>query len=1360
MDLSLLHIDDQTLSPPAVTESQTRDLDNLTLHMKSAYESGIEIVSDLSDPTDKSTDPLSNVSKCLFQEKSTNSDCVKPLSYSYKMSDCFSLCSEPVPKDDDLRVHGYLSSSDPVPLLPHFSNDLIPASPEIYTEHESTLSFPVIEENTTPQPFGAMSSTLGSLREQPVNETLPSSSSEYSQAMHLLRSLSHQSDSLESDTGIAPMSELYIFESETKDFILSPSVDSQEIKCSEYPSLLQTEGKEADRDCDTHVMMCDSAEVVTQCHQGSTDVWTMANYESDVSQRTGLRPPAVDARVAGLMSVNDARQGKAEVSGFTTQTRQTNSPIELWLDACQYLAGEDKEDRDVLDKTDHSVMQEELSAISELSFPSGETQVSGYNPDGRLDRIGWSSDDTKGWGPPAEMWSSVDSWASALSDWPGIFMAPPEDITAVFTEIGAEIDALTQVLSEVNTHTDTGTSTEEQSQELQTQPQMGVQDQPPESFVLCGQSCLSLCVNAAGLERQNRERTHSVGSFCDSTLSTQENKEPAKIHKSKAENSSCHGHKQSSMASSVATLASPGGHGIDVTADALIPPSISSSSVLDHSHFGGYTDSLESDIFISNDEVPIVLKITEDSDLEGQIAPGELMTEQPFRDGVCEVTEENRISQPLLVAKKEATRSCGPAKVDGEETQDSTDPHFLTTHTWTNSHVPGVATQPDLHIIVSTHVSSDTTADLDRARQVEPPWGSPKFIMPLAPLSISSSLICQTSLDRDQTCAKGSLNNNGGISCDQVQPCHLWTTCDGITDKPSLESDKELIHKKKNTTDSAEKSSPEGLVFYTGDTAECFQIERKTIIEDINDISGELSNLAVVSADHCMISEKERVAFITLDLNDASVPSTAKPTATAIKSHRAELSHTAEKMPHKTHKTPSEGRTRSKKDKPTSHYHGAQASKKQENLPHHVPTPQTCKQKETHHLPGENHTSQNTTVGPKDKEDKLVIETSMAAEKATNKPHGKKKKKQGQTATGIKGVGEPLVEVENGAKPKTAKGWIDTFESKLGAKPGKPQKDSDHSDSTEKKQPGAKPSQAEEAPHHTEHKNHQPKNFTSPLADDVIKRRRLSENKFGKIVNVLESKLPKPDVSIQAKGQVPKLDLAAPRKKAYSEVVKQKLVPPKEDPKVVQPIQAMSVSGSPQSLCLWCQFAAVFTNYTVTWSRDSTVLSEIKRSAGDESRVSLTISYASHKDLGKYHCRLSSLHGSVTLDYLLTYEVLSEIVIPPSPKTTPSEPVDVGNEEEDVQFSKLIFRDDFLSDQFFGENHLISIITEKAHFGEGMHRRAFRTKLQGGQVPLLLPGHSCVLKVHNAISYGTKNNDELIQKNFNLAVEVQTQHLP
>ncbi|KAM7392715.1 hypothetical protein PAMA_007711 [Pampus argenteus] len=587
--------------------------------------------------------------------------------------------------------------------------------------------------------------------------------------------------------------------------------------------------------------------------------------------------------------------------------------------------------------------------------------------------------------------------------------------------------------------------------------------------------------------------------------------------------------------------------------------------------------------------------------------------------------------------------------------------------------------------------------------------------MPLAPLSISSSLVCRTNLERDPTCAKRSLDNNKGFSCDHIHPDGLWPASDGSTDTPPLEGDKELIHKKENTTDSAVKSSPEGQVdLYIGDTSEL--IKRKTIEE----------------------------------INDTFVSRATKPVATAVQSQRAELNRKpAEKMPHKTHKTTSEGKTRSKKDKSAGHYHGPQASKKQEN----IPAMQTGKQKETHPLPGENPIIQDTAARPEDKEDKLVIETDVVAEKAANKPHGKKKKKHGQNATGVKSVGEPLVEVENGAKPKSAKGRIDMFEAKLDAKAVKPQKDSDHSDATDNKQPEAKPSQVEEPYHPTQQKDRQPKNITSPLKDDVIKRRRLSKGKFGKIVSVLESKLPKPDNSIQATGEAPTIDVGATRKKAYSEVVKQKTITPKEDPKVVQPIQAVSVSGDPQSLCLWCQFAAVFTNYTVTWSREGTVLSEVKRSAGDESRVSLTISNASHKDLGKYQCQLTSLHGSVTLDYLLTYEALSEIVIPPSPKTISSAPVVMGHEEEDIIFSRLMFREDFLSDQYFGENHPVSIVTEKEHFGEGMHRRAFRTKLQQGQVSLLLPGHSCVLKVHNAISYGTKNNDELIQKNFTLAVE-------
>uniref|UniRef100_A0A7N8Y928 non-specific serine/threonine protein kinase n=1 Tax=Mastacembelus armatus TaxID=205130 RepID=A0A7N8Y928_9TELE len=1258
MDLSRFCTDDQTQSPSGLTDGQTRDLDaHSLLHSRTentlpAYPTGTETVSDFSDPTDKSTEPLANVSKCLLsQETGTNSDCSKPSSFSYNTSECFSFNSEPALKE--FRVHGCFGPSKPILPLPHLSHEIISPPPQTYTKHESGLSFSVTQDNITSQPLGDVSSVPGGLLEPPVSELLSSHiiSSEHIEDTDLKRLLLSESDSLEHDAAIAPVSDLYIFESETQDFVLSRNVDPWEIKCPECWPLSQTGKKEAHGSSDTHVLMCDSSDMATHCHYNATQERAMVDYESDGIQHIVLKPPAANACE---MSINDVGEGKAEVTGLTHQPWRNDSPTELWLDACQYLAGEDNEDKDAMG---HSLVQGALSATSDLSFLPGEIQGSGYNPEGSYG-IGWFKDDTRSWGPPVERWSSVDSWASALSDWTGIITAPPEDITAAFTEIGAEIDALTQALAKDDTYIET--------------------------------DCLSLCVTAEGPERQDGAVSQSVESVCDSTPTKQGEKESKKIQGSQTEWSPRATDWPSSMSSSSATAASRGG-GADVTDVPLIPVS----------------------------------------------------TSYPIGDGLCEVTDEHSISQLGLVVEQE--EKVGPVGTDVKGTKSSPDLHLLTTHSLTNSQVRVEDTQPDLDFTVLTRSSPDLYPDIDGTCQVEPRCGSPKFVIPLAPLSISSSLVCQTSssLEGDQTCAKRSLNDNTELCCDHVQPCVPQPTSDGITDKPSLEGDEELIHKKKNTPD----SSPEEQCKHTDATSECFFTGRKTILEDVYELSRELSNLAVVPADHFIISEKNRVACITLDLNDPFVSRAAKPMSIKVQSVKTELNKKIEKMPHKTHKNISESKTRSKKDKSGGHHHHhhhtAQASKKQENVspPVSAQQQQTCKQQDTL-LTGENHTSEYTPAGFESKDDKLVIETSVEADKAHSKPHGKKKKKHGLNAT--PGKSSPLVEVENGAKPKSAKGRIDMFEAKLGAKAGEAKKSSEQSDVAEKKpqQLEAKASQEEKPPHHTGHKDHQPNDFTNPLKDDVIKRRRLSGQKFTKIVSILESKLTNADVSAKVKGEESKVDTGATHKKSYSEVVKQK-TPPKEDIKVVQPVQAVSVSGDPQSLCLWCQFAAVTSDHSVTWSREGTVLAEIKRSAGDESRASFTITNASHKDLGKYQCQLSSLHGSFTLDYLLTYEGIKH----------DSTPVVVGAEEEDVHCSRLMFKEDFLSDQYFGDNHPASIITEKVHFGEGMHRRAFRTKLQAGEIPLLEPGHPCVLKVHNAISYGTKNNDELIQKNFSLAVE-------
>lgn len=91
---------------------------------------------------------------------------------------------------------------------------------------------------------------------------------------------------------------------------------------------------------------------------------------------------------------------------------------------------------------------------------------------------------------------------------------------------------------------------------------------------------------------------------------------------------------------------------------------------------------------------------------------------------------------------------------------------------------------------------------------------------------------------------------------------------------------------------------------------------------------------------------------------------------------------------------------------------------------------------------------------------------------------------------------------------------------------------------------------------------------------------------------------------------------------------------------------------------------------------------------------------------------------------------------------------------EEIEFSQLIFREDFLRDSYFGGRLHGQIATEELHFGEGVHRRAFRSKVLRGLTPVFKPGHACVLKVHNAVAYGARNNEELIQRNYRLAAQV------
>lgn len=553
-----------------------------------------------------------------------------------------------------------------------------------------------------------------------------------------------------------------------------------------------------------------------------------------------------------------------------------------------------------------------------------------------------------------------------------------------------------------------------------------------------------------------------------------------------------------------------------------------------------------------------------------------------------------RRSSPPLVrsAEEETQRNSTPVELDCEETH----LHSCGAQTLTKSCVSGVHAQPFPHR--NGQVSPDASPDLFvPACHLEPRRESPQFITLLAPLGAGSSHVSQTSSG-----LRKSVNVNTDLSCGHEQR--------PTPDRIGVE-DEALIHIK----DTVKNPPPEGQLDL--DTAQSFFTERKPTAENIQALGRELSSLAAVPGDRFVISEEKRLAVFTLDIDDPFVSSTLP----GVPSVKPEKRGKADTMPHKTHKSTTESKARPKKDKPAGHQGGPQTSKKEDLLSHHVSA-----QQEGQIGHKEKCSSKCTLARCEDKEVKPLTENT---EKASNRSHGKKKKKHAQHAqhaAGTRSVGEPLADVENEAKPKTTKGRVDAFEAKLSLRAGNIQKDSDRSCHAEKKpsKPEAKMSK-DQPSHHTGQKDHQPKGFTSPLNDE-IKRRRLSGDKFGKMVSILEAKLPKLGPPHQEKREESKAGGGAPQK-TYSEVVRQKIAP-QEGKKHIQPlperspavllhdgaepwyenlsstsaeakaaksIQAEAVSGDPQSLCLWCQFTAACSRHTVTWSRDGAVLSEVER---------------------------------------------------------------------------------------------------------------------------------------------------------------------
>ncbi|XP_051733052.1 alpha-protein kinase 2-like isoform X2 [Ctenopharyngodon idella] len=1063
---------------------------------------------------------------------------------------------------------------------------------------------------------------------------------------------------------------------------------------------------------------------------------------------------------------------------FTGMERDVKAGSELWLDACQFLAGEEDEGA-IFDKWGRSCSPSPLTAHSD------NTKASDYSRRENIS-IDHHAEDLELRFKPVERWSSSDSWASALSDWFQAVNTYPEDLSANTSGSGSKHSmAIQDKILEQRTGPDNANNTGQtclslnllepeepgqassrgQVQSDNTNGTKGDKDGLPShsdadsrdnTMMENNMSLLETLVKSESLKPDENAAidTFNGSKSCMSSANEFNPKQYGSQHISVntyledlSANISSSGSKHSmaiqdkileqrtgpdnanntgqtclslnvlepeepGQASSRGQVLSDNTNGTKGDKDGL--PSHSDADSRDNTTMENNMSLLETlvkseslkpdknaaiDTFNASKSCMSSANEFNPKQYGSQHISGELWSAKSEGNKLVEVTGD-KISVLGLVFEEERQSSFSSLKisaytsnknltgcVSGEERRHGSNVNHHTCLSQSDVHVSSEAGCAEGNGSFVHSNSEDCTV---KPREEERST-IPGFIMPFAPLCTGNNFLNHSLLREDSPRADLDLSHKG------------------IVDDPSIK-----------------------------DT------HRKSEYSDTCDISKELSKLLLLTGEHFMVSEDKRVAYVTLDLEEP------RNLSLCSLSNCEELPKT-DNMPHKTSKTSSDGKTHSKhKEKlAEKQQHGIQTLKKQD-------LQFSSQVKDEFNSEGAGCEDCPVTV----------IETIVITEKTVPKVQVKKKKKLVQHGMS-KPENDPPTNIVSRSAQKSTIGKTENLNVKMASngldKPAYhlPTKmDITNKDSTQivmSVRPKVEPSGAKMDPASVnttqkavpiklkadasntakmENKtctSDSPSECLPNMPSDDIKRRRIADVSGA--------------VPIRTRPQLPAIFRQARKdgedvtRKAYSEVVKQKIPKPKEVvvPCVVSEIQADPVPADPQNILLWCQFSPIPPDATIKWTKEGRVLSEINKVEKDDGRFTLTILEACSKDLGLYKCSLNAANISVsTSEYHLTSE---------------AEPRVMDGDEENIQCSPLLFKEDFLADQYFGENQPASIVTEKVHFGEGMHRKAFRTTLRECNLPRFNPGHPCVLKVHNGISYGIKNNEELVQKNYSLAVE-------
>ncbi|NXS27215.1 ALPK3 kinase, partial [Pomatostomus ruficeps] len=204
----------------------------------------------------------------------------------------------------------------------------------------------------------------------------------------------------------------------------------------------------------------------------------------------------------------------------------------------------------------------------------------------------------------------------------------------------------------------------------------------------------------------------------------------------------------------------------------------------------------------------------------------------------------------------------------------------------------------------------------------------------------------------------------------------------------------------------------------------------------------------------------------------------------------------------------------------------------------------------------------------------------------------------------------------------------------------------------------------------------------------------------------------------------------------------QKTNNPFKAPQVVRKIRAEQFSDASGNLKLWCQFFNILSDSKLTWYKDEIPVAEAQRSAGDEGQAALAVVQASQKDCGVYRCVISNEYGTDSTDFLLSPEVLSGFIL--------REEIEVG---EEIEMTPMVFAKGLADAGYWGDKLFGRVVSEDTEVGAGFLRKACRARAIYGLEPVFESGHTCVIKVHNYIVFGTKNENSLIEKNYDITIQ-------